>query len=145
MHHRAGAIAVARGAVLRFMGRPRPKEGIMDDATHLHVLEVPARRIPAPRAVSAALRRSIETNAALPRDRMAQAPRTADEWRAFAAASNAEVVKGLPALLERFPATVTPGEIAGVTVRTVVPASLDPAKSGRTHMHLHGGGYVIHG
>jgi len=44
-----------------------------------------------------------------------------------------------------FAVEITQTTIAGVTVREIVPVSLDPAKAQRVLIHLHGGAYVIGG
>jgi acetyl esterase/lipase len=119
----------------------------MDDAgSTLIAREVPARRLPVPTSVSPELRRSISTLASTPSigDAVA-APKTTAEWKAFIAQADAQIIALNPVLAERFPHTVVQREIAGVTVREIIPATLDPAKVGRQWVHLHGGGYALYG
>jgi len=42
-----------------------------------------------------------------------------------------------------WPATVTPGEIAGVPVRIVMPPAIAKGKENRVLLNLHGGGFVV--
>jgi monoterpene epsilon-lactone hydrolase len=106
--------------------------------------QVAARAIPTPRTVSPALQRSIAAAAAAP-PALAFAPQTPDQWRAFAASAGALSLQRLDLVKAQFPFTLTERRIAGVTVREVTPATLDPARAGQALVHLHGGGYVIYG
>ena len=120
----------------------------MDDAASAPGLtprEVPVRVLPVPRTVSPQLQKSIANAALAPRLAPEDAPKTADDWRRHAAANNAQTLKMTPMLQARFPFEVELKTIAGVTVREITPASLDPAKAGRVLIHLHGGGYVMNG
>jgi len=72
-------------------------------------------------------------------------PASAEEWRAVAAAADAQTLATNPALAERFPHRCVKGEIAGVTVREIIPATADPARDGQRLVHFHGGGYVLNG
>lgn len=105
----------------------------------------PARLIPTPLTVSPELRRSIAAAAAAPVLDFSRSPRTAEQWRAYAAASNAVSLKRVSAIREAFPVQMLERQIAGVTVREIRPSSLDPANIGRVLIHLHGGGYVLSG
>jgi monoterpene epsilon-lactone hydrolase len=119
---------------------------MMDDAgqTFTH-RTVPAKTLHPPAHVSPQLRRSISNLAAAPRLSLDRLPKTADEWRAFVATADAQSLAMAPILEKLFPHTVIKREIAGVTVREITPASLDPAKAGRLLINLHGGGYVLNG
>ena len=124
------------------------QEETMDDAQagqSLHPREVPARILPVPKTVSPALQKSISNAALTPRLAPENVPQTAEAWRRFAAANNAQTQKMTPMLKAKFPYEVIERTIAGVTVREIIPASLDPAKAGRVLIHLHGGGYVMNG
>jgi len=107
--------------------------------------EVPARVIPVPVTASPALQRSIAAAALLPRDLMLRYPRNDHEWSGFVAGADAVTLERQVGLKAMFPSTITEQTIAGVTVRQIVPAQLDPANAGRVLIHLHGGAYVING
>jgi acetyl esterase/lipase len=118
----------------------------MDDASlTLTHRQVPAKTLVPPSTVSPELRRSISNLAAAPRLAMDRLPKTADEWRAFVATADAQALALAPILANLFPHTLNKTEIAGVTVREITPATLDPAKAGRLLINLHGGGYVLNG
>ena len=125
---------------------PHLEETTMDDVGQgPGTREVPAKRLPAPTTVSPELRRSITMLAAGGGLPLGVAPRTKDEWRAFVAANDAQSGAINAPLAAMFPHTMTERRIAGVTVREIIPATLDAAKAGRTLIHLHGGGYVMNG
>jgi acetyl esterase/lipase len=119
----------------------------MDDAgSTLTARDVPARRLPVPSSVSPQLQRSISILAATAAlGDAAAAPQTIAEWRAFIAQADAQTIALNPILARLFPHTIVRREIAGVTVREITPARLDPAKTGRQFVHLHGGGYALYG
>ena len=120
----------------------------MDDAAgapNLTPREVPARVLPVPKTVSPALQKSIAGAALAPRLAPEDVPQTAEAWRRYAAANNAQTLRMTPMLEARFPFEVEQKSIAGVTVREITPRSLDAAKAGRVLIHLHGGGYVMNG
>jgi monoterpene epsilon-lactone hydrolase len=124
------------------------QEETMDDAQagqSLTPREVPARILPVPKTVSPALQKSISNAAFTPRLAPENVPQTAEAWRRFAEVNNAQTLKMTPMLKAKFPYEVIERTIAGVTVREIIPASLDPAKAGRVLIHLHGGGYVMNG
>ena len=120
----------------------------MDDAAprpRLTPRQVPARTLPAPTTVSPQLQRIIVAAAEAPAWNSGPPPATANEWRAWLAPIDGMALQSLPAVKAMFPCQIIPRVIAGVTVREVVPASLDPAKAGRVLIHLHGGGYIMNG
>ena len=118
----------------------------MDDASQTFThRQVPAKTLHPPTTVSAQLRRSISNLAAAPRLAMDRMPTTADAWRAFIGAADAQALNLSPVLAGAFPHTVNKTTIAGVTVREITPARLDPAKVSRLLINLHGGGYVLNG
>ncbi len=120
----------------------------MDDAAAIHTLtarKVPAKTLNVPTTVSPQLQRSISNLASAPRLAMERMPRTTDEWRAFVAVADAQAASLAPILAAIFPHTMNVMQIAGVKVREITPASLDPAKSGKVLINLHGGGYVLNG
>ena len=120
----------------------------MDDASAVHSLNtraIPAKTLAVPTTVSPQLQRSISNLAAAPRLSMDQIPRTAEHWRAFIAAADAQALALGPILAALFPHTVTRSTLAGVKVHEITPASLDPAKAGKILINLHGGGYALNG
>jgi acetyl esterase/lipase len=118
----------------------------MDDAgSTLTPREAPARRIPVPSSVSPQLQRSISALASTPAFGDGPAPTTTAEWKAFIAQADAQTLALNPILARRFPHTVVRRDIAGVTVREITPATLDPAKTGRQFVHLHGGAFALNG
>jgi len=70
---------------------------------------------------------------------------TPEEWASVISALDAGNEQRAEALAERWLVTIEEGEIAGVTVRTVTPAEIDPANTSRLFVHAHGGAYVIGG
>jgi acetyl esterase/lipase len=106
---------------------------------------VPAKALSVPTTVSPAFQRAMAEAALLPPDRLARSPRTEAQWRGLIAANDALSRDRLAGIQAMFPGEVTLTTIAGVTVREIVPASLDPAKAHRRLIHLHGGAYVIGG
>ena len=117
----------------------------MDDASppNSSSRHVPARLIPTPTTVSPQLQRSIAMAAAAPAPDFSRAPQTSEQWRAFAAANDALSMQRMADLSAMFPYQASEREVAGVRVREITPASLDPARAGRVLVHLHGGGYVM--
>ncbi|WP_293898673.1 alpha/beta hydrolase [Phenylobacterium sp.] len=123
----------------------------MDDAGQIQTPRaVAAKSLRTPTTVSPQLQRSISTMAAqaaaggggLP---LGWRPGSADEWTALIAQVDAQALALVPALAAMFPHRVELMQVAGVTVRQIVPASLDPAKAGRVLLNFHGGGYVLNG
>src|SRR5580693_8265574 len=120
----------------------------MDDAAASQTLTaraVPAKTLAPPTTVSPQLRRSISNLAAAPRLSMDQIPTTAEHWRAFIATADQQSLAMVPLLESLFPHQINRTTIAGVAVHEVTPASLDPAKSRKLLINLHGGGYALNG
>ena len=118
----------------------------MDDAAATRTLtarQVPAKTLAVPTTVSPQLQRSISNLAAAPRLALEHMPRTADEWRGFIAAADAQALALGPILEGLFPHTLVKTAVAGVTVREITPKSLSSAD--RLLINLHGGGYVLNG
>ncbi len=119
----------------------------MDDASPRQPLtprEVSARSLPVPSTASPQLQAFIAA-AANATAAGSAAPQSAEAWRAMAAVSDARAIERLGRIRALFPCEVATKDIASVTVRTVTPASLDPAKADRVLVHLQGGGYVTLG
>jgi len=118
----------------------------MDDTGPiLNARNVPARRLPTPATVSPELQQSISLLAAGAGVTGAATPTTAEGWKAWVAQQDAQTLALKPVLEQLFPHASTQREIAGVSVREITPASLDPAKAGRLLVHFHGGGYAMNG
>ncbi len=103
------------------------------------------RRLPAPAAASDALREVI-ANAPQPDVAghiQATTFTTPEQWAPVISAVNAGREQRVEALAERWSVTIKESEIAGVTVRTVTPAAIDPANQNRLFVHVHGGAYVV--
>ena len=118
----------------------------MDDAGTVRTTrQVPAKSLPTPSTVSPQLQRSITMLAAASGVTGGATPSTVAEWKAFVVQADAQALMLVPVLAAMFPHTSVTREIAGVIVREITPASLDPAKSGLLLIHFHGGGYVMNG
>ena len=104
------------------------------------------RTVPVPAGASDALRASIGST---PQPDVVQyvqtTPQTEAQWAQAIATANTGKSEMVEALAERWSITITEGEIAGVTVRTVTPAEVDPANEDRLFVHVHGGAYVLSG
>jgi len=99
------------------------------------------RTLPAPAAASDVLRESIANT---PQPNVAEHIRTTTfttkkEWVQTIRALDASNMQRGEALAERRWVTIKKAEIAGVTVRTVTPADIDPANENRLFVHVHGG------
>ncbi len=104
-----------------------------------------SRTLPAPAGASDALRAAIANT---PPPNVAKHVQnttfmTREELVQFIRAVNAGKTQIAEALAERWSVTITEDKIAGVTVRTVTPADIDPASKNRLFVHVHGGAYVI--
>src|SRR5262249_19612593 len=106
-----------------------------DGARHL-----PARDVPPPDTVSAAMRAVI---AGPLQPTWNLHPKDAQEWKASVAHRAGPVLAALPALRERLRVTVTPTAIGGVNAFVVTPDAIAEANRDRLLVHVHGGGYVL--
>ena len=106
------------------------------------------RTLPVPAGTSDALRDSL-ASASQPdiAKNLEMTPATAEQWAQLIAQASTGGAKSAQefAKNEHWSATVTEGEIAGVVVRTVTPANVEPANAKRLFVHLHGGAYVFGG
>ncbi len=103
-----------------------------------------SRTLSAPAGASDALRASI-ANTPQPNvaEHIATTPTTPEELAQLISAANAGHEQRAEALAERWSVTIAEEEIAGVTVRTVTPAAIDPENQSRLFVHAHGGAYVL--
>ncbi len=113
--------------------------------TPLSAWTIGSRTLSAPVGVSDTLRAAIANT---PQPNLAEHIRmttftTKDEWVQSIRALNAINMQRGEALTERWAVTIADAEIAGVTVRTVTPADIDPANENRLFVHVHGGAYVL--
>jgi len=109
---------------------------------------VPAKNLSPPTTVSPELQASMSQMAAASAGAGAASawvPGTPAEWKAIIAHLDGQVLATLPFVASLFPHTMVRREIAGVTVREVTPARLDPAKENLLLVHFHGGGYALNG
>ena len=104
-----------------------------------------SRTLPAPAGASDTLREAI---ASTPQPDVAQHIRqttytTTEEWVESIRAADAGNAQSAEALTERWKVTIKEEKVAGVAVRTVTPAAIDPANRDRLFVHVHGGAYVL--
>jgi len=123
----------------------------MDDAGHVMTPRaVAAKSLQTPTTVSPQLQRSISMLAAQAASGQSVfpagwVPPDAAAWKAMIAQLDAGTLASRAPMAAMFPHTETVQTIAGVTVREIVPKSLDPAKAGKLLLHFHGGGYALNG
>jgi len=128
------AAALPRGAV-------GPYQAMAQDAGTSAARAIPARTLPVPGTVSAALQARIGDPYPPGWDIV---PRTAQDWRDLAAGSAAAVAPLLPSIRERLGVRVEATRMAGVPVFVVTPSDLPPENRDRLLLHVHGGGYVLY-
>jgi acetyl esterase/lipase len=103
------------------------------------------RTLPVPAAASEALRDSI-AKAAQPNVAahiQGTTFKTNEEWVKFIRAADEAAIAAVKPLAERLKVTIIEEKIAGVTVRRVTPANINPANKNRLFVHTHGGAYVV--
>ena len=102
------------------------------------------RTLPAPAAASEAQRDSI-ANTLQPDVAASQGVtfQTNDEWVKFIRAADKAATAGAAALAESLKVTIKEDKIAGVTVYSVAPTSINPVNKNRLFVHTHGGAYVV--
>ena len=104
------------------------------------------RIVPPPAGTSDALRELI---ANWPQPNVAEVAETTfttdEEWIQFISAADSKAANRAEAFAESLSVTIEEDEIAGVTVRWVTPAEIDPANQNRLFVHIHGGAYVVNG
>lgn len=104
--------------------------------------EVPARLLPVPDTVSAALRPVVAAPPTPGWDRFPAGTDTAG-WRALQRQTGAGPHPILAEIGERLGVSVTRAVLGGVPVFVSKPANMPPRNRDRVLMHLHGGGYVL--
>lgn len=73
------------------------------------------------------------------------APKSAEEWSKMQKSSDEAGGKNAAALAEKLGVTITEEKIAGVTVRTLTPKTIDEDKKDKIIYYIHGGGYILGG
>ncbi|MDB4444257.1 alpha/beta hydrolase [bacterium] len=101
--------------------------------------------LPVPAAASEALRDAI---AKAPQPNVAAhiqgtTFKTNKEWVKLIRAADEAAIAAVEPLAERLKVTIEEEKIAGVTVRRVTPANINPANKNRLFVHTHGGAYVV--
>ena len=103
-----------------------------------------SRTLPAPAAASDTLREAIanmpQPNAA---EHAKRFPTTDEEWIRVISAHDSKSVQLAKDLSESLSVAIEEDEIAGVSVRWLTPAGIDPANRDRLFVHTHGGAYVL--
>jgi monoterpene epsilon-lactone hydrolase len=110
-------------------------------ASNFSPRELPARTLPVPDTVSAALKPFI---AAPYPPGWEVAPQTAAAWKELVVQSAAAVAPDIAAIRQRFDIKVEQSAVAGVPVFVITPGNLPPANRDRLLVHVHGGGYVLY-
>jgi epsilon-lactone hydrolase len=119
----------------------RAEAATADDPSILAPRQLPARSLPVPDTVSAAMRPVV---AAPYPPGWAVVPPDADAWRKLAAASGGGSGPVLAEIQEKLSVTVEESTIAGVHVYIVTPTDMPAANRDRLLVHVHGGGYVLY-
>jgi acetyl esterase/lipase len=102
------------------------------------------RIVPPPAGASDRLRESIaRTPQPDPAQNLSMLPATPDPWNELIEQARAGGAKRAQDIAARLSASIVESEVAGVVVRTVTPAEVDPANRNRLFVHLHGGAYVF--
>ena len=106
---------------------------------------VVSRTVPPPAGASDAFRESIANT---PQPSVAEHVKattfsTDEEWIQVISAADSRAAQSTDALAKRLSVIIKEDVIAGVTVRWVTPAEIDPANQNRLFVHVHGGAYVL--
>ncbi len=103
--------------------------------------ELPARSLPTPDDVSAALKRAIEADAsAIP---WHLTPKDAAAWKDLVQKAAAATAEKVPGLLKHLEIKCEKSAIADVPVFLLEPPALPPAHADKILLYFHGGGYVF--
>lgn len=100
------------------------------------------RSFPVPQTVS---ERAAALVAAPGAELWRQAPKDTAELLVASKASDEAGAKGAQALAQKFNVKIEESKIAGVTVRTLTPPTIDDDKKDKVIYAIHGGGYVFGG
>lgn len=131
---------MAGAAALALAGLPQVIRSAWARSAPLAGREVPARWLPLPGTISAALEPVV--GAPLPAGWDA-VPADAAAWRALQQASGAGPHPVLGEIKDKLKITVEPDVIGGVPVFVSTPQEMPAANRERLLMHLHGGAYVL--
>ena len=110
--------------------------------TSIPPLDVPARKIPVPAAVSPEMQK-IVTMPVFGLKFWTEPPTTADGWKALRDTLAANGAKGLPAVRQRLGVKLEEQTIGGVHCYVLTPDSIPEANRNRLLMYLHGGARII--
>jgi acetyl esterase/lipase len=106
-----------------------------------------ARTLPLPSGASQDLREAVGDGLqpAERRKELESVPQSEAEWLAFVAAADEATAQEVRNAVDQLPVAVERDEIDGVDVYHVVPDEIDPEYEDHLFVHVHGGGYVLHG
>ena len=99
-----------------------------------------ARRFPAPSTVSPEMAAAVSAKAG---DLWYSDPKSMDEWRKITGGYTEWASKNAEETAKKLGVTITEEKIAGVTVRTLTPKTIDADKQDKIIYYIHGGGYVF--
>lgn len=106
-------------------------------------LEVPERIIPTPKTVSP------EAQAFLARGLPIMPPEIPhtdkDQWRAYIAQVESQLVQVAKMRASAFPATITERHLTNATLYEVTPDTLTSANDDKAILHIHGGAFIVGG
>ena len=106
-----------------------------------NIRQIPARSLPVPETVSAAMQAVIGAPLA---PIWNTHPKSAQEWKEFVQQLADMRMKILPGLREKMGVKVEPTTIGGIRAFTVTPSEIAEANRDRILIHIHGGGYVLY-
>lgn len=108
---------------------------------HVGPRVTPAQVIPVPDDVSPELQRAVAAPYA---GFSAEAPKTAEAWKAAVEAVNARAAVDLGKLRQKLDVTIEPTVVAGVKAFLLTPKTIPEKNRDRLVVALHGGGYVFY-
>ena len=115
-----------------------------DKNEHENIWVIGERSIPPPSGSSDVMRSSVE-NTPIPdvTERLQFIPKTGEEWLAYIAERESEMMEFVEPIIEQAPVSIEPGEIDGVKVFHVIPENIDPRHKDHLFVCVHGGGYSV--
>lgn len=99
-----------------------------------------ARHFPAPSTVSPEMAAAVDKKAG---ELWYSEPKSMDEWRKITGGYTEWASKNAADTAKKLGVTITEEKIAGVTVRTLTPKTIDADKQDKIIYYIHGGGYVF--
>ncbi|MEM7049820.1 MAG: alpha/beta hydrolase fold domain-containing protein [Acidobacteriota bacterium] len=137
-------VLVLACSLLSATGAIRAQEAVPQATAAPMPWTIGPRALPVPAGASDALRGSLMR--VPPPDvagHVRDAPATAEDWARLLDQASDSSGDRTRAFAKAWSTTISEDEIAGVTVRTVTPPTVDPANKNRLFVHLHGGAYVF--